>query len=139
MKWKKNNAFWKRINHLSSSNLAGSDIVISGSGFSANQGDITVKIKDVDCVVTAASQTEITCSASSQTPPGNRKIKVFIAGKGKAALADGASCRFFSTLKPIQSVTPSSCSVGGKNKWYISIAISFYYCYAHEADLDFFF
>lgn len=97
---------------MPSSNLAGSDIVISGSGLSANVEDITVKIKSADCTVIAASETEITCSPSSQTPPGNHKINVYIAGKGKVALADGASCRFLSVLKKIISVTPSR---GGKN------------------------
>lgn len=109
---------------MPSSNLAGSDIVITGSGLSANVEDITVKIKSADCTVIAASETEITCTPSPQTPPGNRKINVYIAGKGKAALADGASCRFFSTLKPIVSVTPSSCSVGGKNKCYFVLLLS---------------
>lgn len=111
-----------------SSNLGGSDVVITGSGFSASVEDVTVKIKNADCTVIAASETEITCTPSLQTPAGNRKINVYIAGKGKAALADGTSCRFFSTLKPIVSVTPSSCSVGGRNK---------YYCHADEVDLHF--
>lgn len=87
---------------MPSSNLAGSDIVITGSGFSASVEDITVKIKNADCTVIAASETEITCTPSPQTPPGNRKINVYIAGKGKAALADGASCRYFSVSKKIK-------------------------------------
>lgn len=107
-----------------SSNLGGSDVVITGSGFSASVEDVTVKIKNADCTVIAASETKITCTPSPQTPAGNRKINVYIAGKGKAALADGASCRFFSTLKPIVSVTPSSCSVGGKNKCYFVLLLS---------------
>uniref|UniRef100_K1QFR0 Fibrocystin-L n=1 Tax=Magallana gigas TaxID=29159 RepID=K1QFR0_MAGGI len=51
---------------------AGSDIVITGSGLSANVEDITVKIKSADCTVIAASETEITCTPSPQTPPGNQ-------------------------------------------------------------------
>lgn len=98
---------------INSCSTTGSDIVISGSGLSANVEDITVKIKGADCTVIAASETEITCSPSSQTPPGNQKINVYIAGKGKVVLADGASCRFFSVLKKIISVTPSRYNAGG--------------------------
>lgn len=87
---------------INSCSTTGSDIVITGSGLSANVEDITVKIKSVDCTVIAASETEITCTPSPQTPPGNRKINVYIAGKGKASLADGASCRYFSVSKKIK-------------------------------------
>ena len=52
----------------SSGGLAGQTININGTGFSNNASEITVKVDNNDCVVTASTINSITCNLKPRNP-----------------------------------------------------------------------
>ena len=85
-------------------------IVITGTGFSSVTSDNNVTIAGVDCSVTAATTTEITCSVGNG-PVGAYPVVVTVVDKGDAAIAGTVE---FSYTAAISGISPSSGSLGGR-------------------------
>lgn len=67
----------------------GTTVTFSGDNFSDSVADISVYIDDIECVVSTASLTEITCVTGDK--PGlstDPSLKIYVAGKGLVATAD---------------------------------------------------
>ncbi|XP_052805044.1 fibrocystin-L-like isoform X2 [Mya arenaria] len=85
----------------------GTSIVISGTGFSSTEGNNRVIIGDVECSVTAATSTSITCDVGNG-PVGVHVVLVNVLGSG---LSTGTV--EFTYIADITSISPTSASLGG--------------------------
>ena len=88
----------------------GTSITVSGTRFSSIQADNTVTIGGVDCTVTEATTTSITCDVGNG-PVGDHKVMVNVAGKG---FASHSSDIMFTYTANITGISPSAGSLGGK-------------------------
>jgi hypothetical protein len=59
-------------------------VTITGTGFSTNTADVSVKIDNVVCTVLTATLTEITCTSGRRTTIVVNKFDIMITGKGLA-------------------------------------------------------
>lgn len=57
------------------------EVTVTGTGFGTTQADLTVTAGGYDCVVTAVSDTEFTCTLGA-VPAGVHELQVKVAGKG---------------------------------------------------------
>ena len=72
------------INNLTpTTGFVGTSIVITGTGFSDTTSDNQVTLGGVECTVTVAANTEITCT-TGENVAGAHSLKVLVSGKGKA-------------------------------------------------------
>ena len=97
----------------------GTSISISGTGFSSTL-DNRVTIGGVDCSVTAATTTSITCDVGNG-PVGEHKVVVNIDSKGVASHSGGDVT--FSYTADISSISPTTGSLGGES------VFCFFYCF----------
>ena len=96
---------------VSGTSALGTSITVSGTRFSSTQADNTVTIGGVDCNVTAATSTSITCDVGNG-PVGDYKVEVNVAGKGFAS--HDSSDVMFTYTADITGISPSAGSLGGK-------------------------
>lgn len=62
--------------------VGGEDVTFTGTGFSATQGDYSIKIDGIDCVVKAAASTSVTCTTGKRPGLKNSTLEIMINGKG---------------------------------------------------------
>ena len=87
-------------------------ISITGSGFDdTNKQNNLVKIGDVNCTVSSATNTNIICSAGPNTI-GSYQFTVNVLSKGYAILNSNPTVTFTLTAT---SFTPTSTGTGGNN------------------------
>ncbi|XP_069115782.1 fibrocystin-L-like [Argopecten irradians] len=84
-------------------------VTITGSGFNEASGN-TVTIGGVECMVSTATDTSITCK-TGLGPYGDYKVMVNVAGKGYAK--HDTSAKTFKYNTRIESIDPSSSGLGG--------------------------
>ena len=89
----------------------GTSISISGTGFSSTLDNNRVTIGRVDCSVTAATTTSITCDVGNG-PVGEHKVVVNINSKGAGSHSGGDVT--FSYTADISSISPITGSLGGE-------------------------
>ena len=89
----------------------GTSISISGTGFSSTNDNNMVTIGGVNCTVTAATTSSITCNVGNG-PVGEHKVKVNVAGKGLASHTSGDV--MFSYTADISGISPTTGSLGGE-------------------------
>jgi hypothetical protein len=63
----------------------GDSVTFSGTGFSANTADYNVTLDGINCNVTAATTTSVTCTTNKRPGLHNSTTEIFIAGKGLVA------------------------------------------------------
>ena len=83
---------------------------MTGTGFSTTVSDNVVMIGGVACDVTAATETELTCTVG-QGSPGTRLVYVNVDGKGSATT--DSDVEFFYEFT-VSSVSPSSVYSSGE-------------------------
>ena len=76
-----------------------------------------VTIGGVNCTVTAATTSSITCDVGNG-PVGEHKVKVNVGGKGLASHSSGDV--MFSYTADISGISPTTGSLGGKTAYYIN-------------------
>eukprot|EP01138_Halocafeteria_seosinensis_P003625 gb/GECG01003704.1/.p1 GENE.gb/GECG01003704.1/~~gb/GECG01003704.1/.p1 ORF type:complete len:3814 (+),score=427.70 gb/GECG01003704.1/:1-11442(+) len=72
----------------------GTEVTISGSGFSGNTKDIDVHLNGVRCSVTASSTNSITCVTGKRDKIRRNSVEVLIAGTGLALHAETTVFRY---------------------------------------------
>ncbi|XP_018417108.1 PREDICTED: fibrocystin-like [Nanorana parkeri] len=84
-------------------------ITIAGSGFSRSPEDINVLINEIECDITDANTSSITCCPKSRLPPGKHVVTVHVKPMGFAVHASGDSLPFYITPR-LFNVIPSIMS-----------------------------
>ncbi|XP_077992871.1 fibrocystin-L-like [Glandiceps talaboti] len=98
------------ISPSSGSSDSGTQVTLSGSGFSTNTGDNSVVIGGVDCDVVSSSDSQIVCDVGDATG-GTQDVVVVVQTDGLAAHTSGQLQ--FQYEVGVTSVTPDAGSVGG--------------------------
>ena len=86
-------------------------LTISGSKFSSGINNYEVMVGKTPCIVTAASESEITCQLSPG-PAGTYPVEVIVKNKGRAAQPEAGQLTYTVSLQ-IFSNEPSDGSIGG--------------------------
>ncbi|XP_033758550.1 fibrocystin-L-like [Pecten maximus] len=92
------------------SGTIGTEITVTGSGFSTNNGENLVYVGEADCSVTSQSATEIVCTSGTH-PAGAGSVALFRSGYGKAV----GDFSFTYALTP-STIEPNSGGLSGGQK-----------------------
>eukprot|EP00361_Fabrea_salina_P003869 CAMPEP_0202427040 /NCGR_PEP_ID=MMETSP1345-20130828/1320_1 /ASSEMBLY_ACC=CAM_ASM_000843 /TAXON_ID=342563 /ORGANISM="Fabrea Fabrea salina" /LENGTH=3382 /DNA_ID=CAMNT_0049037631 /DNA_START=76 /DNA_END=10221 /DNA_ORIENTATION=+ len=92
------------------STFAKTEVTIAGSGFGTDTSKVAVKLGDLICYVTSASETEVKCNLNGGNG-GDYDLEVTVEGKGKVVHSSK-----FTLLFEISSVSPSSGSIYGSTE-----------------------
>jgi len=65
----------------------GDSVTFTGTGFSQATGDYTITIDGVDCPVTAATATSVTCTTGPRPGLVSSSLEIFINGQGRVSTA----------------------------------------------------
>ena len=72
----------------------GTEVTITGFGFSSNSDDITVRFNGVDCEVSASSETSVSCVTGPRDVIRPLSIDLYVMGKGYAVYNSTSSFRY---------------------------------------------
>lgn len=89
---------------------AGTEITLTGSGFSSSVAEVNVTIGGITCHVTSASSSSITC-VTGQSIGGSQEIIVVIGDKGVAKPASGKVLFTYPVI--VNEIQPGRGSCGG--------------------------
>merc|ERR1719483_207686 len=87
------------------------ELTITGTGFTTDSSDFVVTVGDLNCEVTAASSTEVTCTLEAG-PAGVYDVSVVVKSRGVAAQPGSGQLTHEVSLE-IFSNTPTEGSLGG--------------------------
>ncbi|KAI0230284.1 Fibrocystin-L [Lamellibrachia satsuma] len=94
------------------SGASGVEVTVTGTGFDGDtKENNVVKIGNITCAVSSATETEIVCTAG-MGPAGLRTVWVSVIGKGAAKVEESVSMDFEYTAA-LSSISPTAGGIGG--------------------------